>query len=276
MSIWNWAHLLAAPAEAHRVSLGEGSTPVTRADRIGAAAGLRSLWLKLESGNPTGSYKDRFAASAISHMHSAGQRRCVATSSGNTGAALAAYCAVAQVACHVAVVETAPAGKLIQMLAYGAHLYRVRGFGLDPEVTRQTLSVLAERGSRPDAALQMSAYCHSPAGMEGVQTLSYELADQIPAIENVFVPAGGGRPRWGVARGFRQLLRKWTPVSSAKRPLRPARGERHDCRPIARGARARSDASAAPRGISGLQVPVVLDGDDVIVACRAWGATDTS
>ena len=61
------------------------------------------------------------------------QRVCVATSSGNTGTALAAYCAAAEIACHIAIVESAPAGKLLQMAAYGAKLYRVRGFGADPK-----------------------------------------------------------------------------------------------------------------------------------------------
>ena len=72
------------------VSLGEGNTPLIRSRAIGPAAGLRNLFFKLEAVNPTGSYKDRYAAAAISHMVAAGQKNCIATSSGNTGAALAA------------------------------------------------------------------------------------------------------------------------------------------------------------------------------------------
>ena len=138
--IWQWAESLVPVPDEHRLSLGEGGTPLVRSRSIGPKAGLPSLFFKLETTNPTGSYKDRFAAAAISHMRAEGRTECLATSSGNTGAALAAYCAAAGLRCRIAVVETAPAGKLRQMLAYGAEILRVRGFGLDPDVTRQTFT----------------------------------------------------------------------------------------------------------------------------------------
>src|SRR5258707_15759415 len=76
-------------------SLGEGQTPLVPSRRIGPAAGLKNLFFKLESSNPSGSYKNRFAAGAISHLIARGNRGCVATASRNTGSALAAYCAAA-------------------------------------------------------------------------------------------------------------------------------------------------------------------------------------
>ena len=89
--IWKWAHRLGAvPDERFRITLGEGGTPLVRSRRIGPQAGLTKLYFKLESSNPTGSYKDRFAVSAISHLLARGKTHCLATSSGNTGAALAA------------------------------------------------------------------------------------------------------------------------------------------------------------------------------------------
>ena len=108
---------------------GEGNTPLIPSSRIGRMLGVRNLWFKLESCNPSGSYKDRFACAAVSGMRAAGKTRVIATSSGNTGAALAAYCAAAGIECRIAIVETAPDGKLRQMMAYGAHIFRVRGFG---------------------------------------------------------------------------------------------------------------------------------------------------
>src|SRR5437870_912470 len=127
MSLWRWPDLAAnVPAEA-RLILGEGETPLLRSRRIGPSVGCNRLFFKVESANPTGSYKDRFAAMAVSHMAANGKTRCIATSSGNTGAALAAYCAVAGIACEIAVVETAPQSKLQQMFAYGAAIYRIRG-----------------------------------------------------------------------------------------------------------------------------------------------------
>ena len=87
MSIWRWADWITPVPEQHRVTLGEGNTPLVRSTSIGPAAGLENLWLKLESGNPAGSFKDRFGAAAISAMRAENQTRCVATSSGNTGSA---------------------------------------------------------------------------------------------------------------------------------------------------------------------------------------------
>ena len=114
-------------------------------------------------------------------MLAAGQRACVATTSGNTGSALAAYCAAAGIQCNIAVVESAPLGKLQQMLAYGAHIYRVRRFGTDPEITTHVFDTLQRLGERPDTALQVSAFKYSPLGMSGVRTIGYELAEQLPA-----------------------------------------------------------------------------------------------
>ena len=131
--IWKWSDRLGnAPKDEFRLTLGEGCTPLVRSRRIGPDTGLTNLYFKLESANPTGSYKDRFAASAVSHLLARKKTQCLATSSGNTGAALAAACAVAGIPCHLAIVEPAPDGKLSQMLAYGAKLYRIRGFGIDP------------------------------------------------------------------------------------------------------------------------------------------------
>ncbi len=73
--------------------------------------GLKNLWFKYEGSNPTGSYKDRFAAAAVTHLKLEGKRACLGTSSGNTGAALAAYCARAGMACYLAIVEGAPLGS---------------------------------------------------------------------------------------------------------------------------------------------------------------------
>mgnify|MGYP002701073894 FL=1 len=123
MSVWRWADHFESIPESFRLTLGEGETPLLHSRSIGPDAGLPNLYFKLETTNPSGSYKDRFAATAVSDMLARGKKRCVATSSGNTGAALAAYCAAAGIRCQIAVVETAPEDKLRQMLAYGLLLY---------------------------------------------------------------------------------------------------------------------------------------------------------
>ena len=273
MSIWRWRELfLDLPAE-RRLSLGEGGTPLIRSRSIGRAAGLENLWFKLEGVNPTGSYKDRFAAAAVSQMAHAGKRCCIATSSGNTGAALAAYCAAAGVACEVAVVEPAPAEKLKQMLAYGARLYKVRGFGIDPDVTRRTLDEIRRKAAAPDAALQISAFAFSPIGMSGVQTIAYELHEQAgDRLDHVFVPAGGGGLTLAVARGFEELAtRQLRPVGPRVECVQPA-GNDTIAGPLRAGDE-RARAVNSTTRISGLQVSSVLDGDAVIAACRRSGGT---
>src|SRR5436305_11750544 len=158
MSIWRWADWLDPVPPPARVTLGEGNTPLVRSRRIGPSAGLDNLFFKLETSNPSASYKDRFAVTAVSHMKAAGQSRCVATSSGNTGSALAAYCAAAGMQCVIAIVEAAPEGKLQQMLAYGAKLYRVRGFGIDPTISADVFRIVNRLGSQSGSPTQISSY----------------------------------------------------------------------------------------------------------------------
>lgn len=274
MSIWRFAAALPPVPEASRVTLGEGDTPLIRSRRIGPAIGLPHLYFKLETANPTGSYKDRFAAAAVSQMRAAGQQRCLATSSGNTGAALAAYCAAADLPCRIALVETAPAGKLVQMLFYGAQLVRVRGFGPDPHATAHTFAALEALGRQADAALQISAFRYSPSGMAGVQTISYELAEQFDGrrLDHVFAPVGGGGLALAVARGFERLEQfgqiRRSPCIQCVQPA----GNDTVASPLRAGATACRSVDCTTR-ISGLQVPAVIDGDRLLAACRRTSGT---
>ncbi|MCC7087219.1 MAG: pyridoxal-phosphate dependent enzyme [Pirellulales bacterium] len=255
------------------MTLGEGATPLIRSRSIGPSLGLANLYFKVESANPTGSYKDRFAAAAISRMLAAGQSKCLATSSGNTGSALAAYCAAAQLTCRIAIVETTPDGKLNQMLAYGAELARIRGFGLDSSTTNQAMQCLQDQANALDAALQISAFRYSPVGMSGVQTISYELAEQLTAgIDHVFSPAGGGGLTLAVARGFALLVERGSLARSpAVHCVQPAGND--TIAGSLRSGKNRAQAVECTSAISGLQVPNVLDGDVVIPACRASNGT---
>lgn len=273
MTIWRWADRLINTPEPARITLGEGNTPLVRSRQIGPAAGIDRLYFKLEISNPTGSYKDRFAAAAISDMIANGRHRCIATSSGNTGSALAAYCAAAGLACHIATVETAPDGKLKQMLAYGADVFRVNGFGLDAQITEQTFNALAEIGSREGNSLQISAFRYSPIGMTGVQTISYELDEQSDGpINHVFCPAGGGGLTLATARGFRWLADHGRCENPPAIQCVQPEGNDTIAGPLRDGAIHGHAVSCTSR-ISGLQVPSLIDGDEVITACRASGGT---
>ncbi|MFV2069586.1 MAG: pyridoxal-phosphate dependent enzyme [Pirellulales bacterium] len=273
MSIWKWAEWLPQLATGTGISLGEGSTPIVPSRRIGPVAGLERLFFKLETTNPTGSFKDRFAAAAVSEMVGAGVRRCLATSSGNTGSALAAYCAVAGLPCHIVIVDTAPDNKLRQMQAYGAHLVKVRRFGSDPTITSAAFAHLEALGAQSDNALAVSAFRYSPVGMTGVQTISYELDEQLDGpIDHVFCPVGGGGLALAVARGFAKL------VEVGKSPRTPAvqcvqpEGNDTVAGPLRDGHQKAREVVCAS-DISGLQVATRIDVDPLMTACRASGGT---
>ena len=273
MSLWKYADLLPAPAPQFRLSLGEGETPLIRSSRLGPKSGLRNLFYKLESANPAHSYKDRFAAMAVSQMLAAGKKRCVATSSGNAGSALAAYCAAAGIPCEIAIVETAPIGKLQQMLAYGAKLLRVKGLGTDPDISARCVQMLLEAGNTPGTAMEISAYKYRPVSMSGVQTIAYELADQLaPLPDHVFCQAGGGGMTLAIARGFAQLVERGRiPLSPKVECVQPA-GNDTMAGPL-RDGREKGQNIQCTSTVSGLQVAVVIDADEVIPACRASGGT---
>jgi threonine synthase len=264
MSLWRHAEKWGAPPAADAVTMGEGGTPLIRSERIASELGLRHLWFKYEGANPTGSYKDRFAAAAVTHLKREGRKVCLGTSSGNTGAALAAYCARAGIACHLAIVEGAPEGKLRQMRAYGAQLMRIKNFGSSPAVNVAVMDGLRALARELQAGYEISAYAVSPRGMAGVQTIGYEVAESLARGFSIFCPAGGGGLTLAVARG----------VAGSG-----VRGRVHCVQPVGNDTIAtplRAGAAAAlsvvsRTAISGLQVGSVLDGNEVIAACRQSG-----
>lgn len=178
----------------HPVTLGEGNTPLLPSSRT------PRLHFKLESANPSGSYKDRFVAGEIQRVLDAGQRACVATSSGNTGSALAACSARYGVACTIVVNETAPAGKLMQMQAHGARVIRVPGFTVDARVTEDVLNLLQQLSRDQGIAMVVSAYRYCPAGMSRVEAIGVEITRVLPSA-CIFVPVGGGGLFSAVSRG---------------------------------------------------------------------------
>ncbi len=267
MSLWRFADHLPAVAEHARLSLGEGNTPLVRSRNIGPSLGLERLFFKIESSNPTGSYKDRFAASAVSHLVAEDAPLCIGTSSGNAGAALAAYCAPAGIRCVLAIVESAPRGKLCQMLAYGAELFPIRGFGTDAKKTRQVMADLEQLAADNHTCVQISAFKYSPKGMAGVETISRELCEQlVDGIDHVFCPTSGGGLTWAVARGFESAL-----ITPAIHCVQPS-GNNTIAGPLREGA-AQARSCDCTTTISGLQVANVIDGHNALGACRASGGT---
>ena len=184
--IWRYREVL--PASADPVTLGEGMTPLVPARDGG-------LLFKVESANPTGSFKDRGAAVLLTLLAAAGARHVVDDSSGNAGAAIAAYSARAGLAATIYVPATTAAPKLAQIEAYGARVVRVAG-------TRDDVARAAQA-----APGTYASHCWSPAFFHGTKTVAYELWEQLDGRAPGWVvsPVGHGTLLLGLALGFREL-----------------------------------------------------------------------
>ncbi|HMJ09481.1 MAG TPA: pyridoxal-phosphate dependent enzyme [Pyrinomonadaceae bacterium] len=181
-------------------SLGEGNTPLVRSSALGRNT---PLFFKMEQLNPTGSFKDRFASVETALIKEKGIKTFMATSSGNTGSALAAYSARHGIRCLLFVNEITPQNKLDQMLVYGAEVFRVKNFGVTNGSSAPIFERLRKLAEECNSRLVISAYKYSPEGMEGVKTIAYELVEQLGSVpDQVFVPVGGGGLLSAVWRGF--------------------------------------------------------------------------
>lgn len=246
--------------------LGEGHTPLVKSRFIGEALGVPDLYFKLENLNPTGSYKDRFAAVLVSEMRTAGQKVCIATSSGNTGAALAAYCAAADIACILIVVDGAPLPKIKQMQLYGAHIVMVKDFGKNAEMTSAIFDELEKICATRGLPLPISAYRYCPSAMQGVQTMMYEMHEELgDRINHIFSPAGGGGLTLAVTKGALSVSRH-TRVNCVQ-----PQGNDTIASRLRNGHSLAKAVPASLTTVSGLQVASVIDGDLVIDNCRKLG-----
>lgn len=178
------------------VSLGEGSTPLIPAPRISARLGV-DVHLKLESANPTGSFKDRGMTIAVSQALADGARAVICASTGNTAASAAAYAARAGIPAVILQPEGAVAlGKLMQARAVGARVLEVRG------TFDQALAAARELGERGTHVLVNSV---NPYRIQGQKTAAFELAEALGGPPDVLaLPYGGGGNTRAYALGFEE------------------------------------------------------------------------
>ena len=193
-SLWRYREALPLRPTTQAVSLGESMTPL-----LPISAGGRQVFLKIDHLLPTGSFKDRGAAVMLTKLREVGVTSAVEDSSGNAGAAIAAYAAAAGVSMSIYVPASAPPAKVAQIRMYGARLVSVPG---SRELT--TAAALAEA--------QQSYYAShvwNPFFLEGTKTAAFEIWEQlgrkVPAL--VVTPVGHGTMLLGLFNGFRHLLR---------------------------------------------------------------------
>ncbi len=193
-------YMSALPVRGEPVSLGEGGTPLLASRRIGPSFGLRDLYLKNEGQNPTGSFKDRGMAVAVTAARRSGARVLVCASTGNTSASLAAYASRAGLESAVVIPDGKVAqGKLTQAVAYGAKVVRVAG-GFD-DALKMTLRLVARsRVFYPVNSI-------NPYRIEGQKTVSLEVYEQLgrKVPDYVVLPVGNAGNISAVWKGFREL-----------------------------------------------------------------------
>ncbi len=237
------------------VSLYEGSTPLIHADALSAQLGV-DLWLKLESMNPTGSFKDRGMTVAVSRALAQGATGVVCASTGNTAASAAAYAARAGLSAEILLPQGAVAlGKLAQARAVGARLVEVRG-SFD-----QALRAAQALG---DSGRYVLVNSLNPDRIEGQKTAAFEIAEALGRVPDVLaLPYGGGGNTRAYARGFGEwdagmprflagaAARRGETLASAIRIVDPAH---------------RAEAEAAVRYSGG--AVVALTDDEIVVAWR--------
>lgn len=193
-SLWRYRAALPLPAGASEVTLGEGWTPLVALDWDGL-----EIKVKMESLNPTGSFKDRGAALLVAALLAGGVTEVVEDSSGNAGAALAAYAARAGLEATVYVPAHASPVKQSQIGVYGANVVTVQGSRAD--------TARAVRRAVGEGAVYAS-HAYSPLYAHGMKTIAFELWEQCGrrAPGSVVVPVGHGGLLLGLDMGFDELL----------------------------------------------------------------------
>ncbi len=229
-TMWRYAELLPVRDPAHRVSLGEGMTPLIAVPTLGQWLGVPRLYLKNESHNPTWSFKDRLCSVAVSMALELGARGIVASSTGNHGAAAAAYAARAGLPCVILTLPGVPETMKVLMQAYGAFVVAT-----PTSTDRWTLMAeLVERsGWFPVTNFTAPPVGSNPYGVEGHKTLAFEMADQLgwrpPDV--VVSPTSYADGLAGMWKGFTELCRLgWTdrrPRMVAAEPFGPLANALH-------------------------------------------------
>lgn len=206
--LWRYHEVLPVYDIRNIVSLGEGSTPLIHAQRLGASLGLKHLYIKDERQGPTGSFKDRQATVAISALKEMGIREVVVASTGNVAIAYAAYCARAGIKLWAFFPSLTPNPKMREAALYGAEIIRTTG---NYDQTKELAAQFARnRGIFLDKGIK------SVAAIEAMKTMSYEIAEQLAdelgseethwrAPDWYLQGVSGGMGPIGVAKGFHEL-----------------------------------------------------------------------
>ncbi len=266
--LWRYREVLPVEHDENIVSLGEGWTPLLHSNRLGAQLGMKKLFIKDESQNPTQSFKARGMTTAISMAKELGVQKLAVPSAGNAAGALAAYAARAGLEAHIFMPKDTPRANIIECEQTGAHVTLMDGLITDcgAEVARR---------KEAEGWFDVSTL-KEPYRVEGKKTLGYELAEQLDWTlpDAIVYPTGGGTGLIGMWKAFDEMEQLgWI---DATRP-RMISVQSTGCAPIVRafeeGKRFADEFPNAATTASGLRVPKAIGDFLILDAIRASNGT---
>ncbi|MBI4201552.1 MAG: threonine synthase, partial [Chloroflexi bacterium] len=267
-SMWRYYEVMPVRHEENIVTLGEGMTPLLHARNLGKALGCPQLYIKDESGNPTGSFKARGMAAAVSKAKELGLSKLTVPSAGNAAGAMAAYCAAGGMEAHVFMPSDAPKANQQECLDAGARLTLVDG--LIGDAGRLSRERAAKEGLFDVSTLQ------EPYRAEGKKTMGYELAEQLGwrTPDAIVYPTGGGTGIVGIWKAFQEMLALgWIEDITTKMVAVQAEG----CAPIVKAFQAGTSHAEtwqeAHTVAAGIRVPSAIGDYLILDAIRQSGGT---
>lgn len=263
--LYRFRELLPLGPEEEPVTLGEGGTPLLALPRLGAHLGLRRLLAKDEGQNPTGTFKARGLAMAITRARTLGVRGLMIPSAGNAGGAAAVYGARAGLPVAVVVPRETPQAAVAEALLAGAHVFTVEG-------SIATAGALVAR-TAPLLGWFDLATLKEPYRLEGKKTMGLELAEQLGwgAPDLVIYPCGGGTGLIGIHKAYQELTALgWV---AGGPPLIAVQAE--GCAPVVRAWLEKAETTARwehpVTDAPGLRVPSPFAGRQILRALRESG-----
>ena len=268
-TLWRYAELLPAYDPEKIVSLGEGMTPILPCARLGSKMGLSNLYVKDESQLPTGSFKSRGMALAITMANHFGIETVALPTAGNAGGAAAAYAARAGMQCYVFMPQDTPIINQYEAAAAGAHAFLVNGLIND-------CGKIVNDGKETMGWFDLSTL-KEPYRIEGKKTMGLELAEQfnwkLPDV--IFYPTGGGTGLIGMWKAFNEL-REMCWLDSSVMP-RMIAVQSDGCSPIVNayrsGTKHATPIQNAQTIAGGIRVPGAVGDFMILDAIRESGGT---
>jgi len=270
-TLWRYRELLPVRNDSYKLSLGEGFTPLFRALRLEEQVKHSPIFIKEEGLNPTGSFKARGLAVAVSRAFELGVKAVSIPSAGNAACAMSAYAALAGMEAHIYMPSDVPKPFINECRVLGAHVYLINGLITD-------CGKAAREGVEKYGRFDMSTL-KEPYRIEGKKTMGYEVVEQmgwnLPDV--IIYPTGGGTGLVGMWKAFDELERLgWI---DSKRP-RLVTVQSDGCAPMVKAFHeGREFAEPWPNArtiADGLRVPSAVGDFLILRALRESGGTAVS